>query len=440
MIRDNIITAQRVKQNNQEFLISIFTIGQILTFTRYTERLIVYYDENNIPKYNPQIQRKVENIRVEKIADFLLEDSDALFPTNIVLSIPSPVIESIENVDESNVKVILDKSVFSEIKKIDGDIYLTIIDGQHRIRGIERAIERMSQEINELQEKYKVSLKIEIAKLIEKNILQLNNLLNIDLLVSFFVDPTLEFQAMIFSTINRTQKTVPAGLVSSLFGLTDKDTPQKTSLEIVLALNSFRSSPFYNRIKLYGGQYERNQSPPLTQAAMVKSIIELICTSIRESERDRFRDRKELSVNINSDLPFRYYYSINNDQFITDILFSFFSAVRKIFLRNGEILWDFEENTKPQNILQTTVGYQALLSLLVDILAVEKLDTKRDKISTYEEYLAKCVNVDFADQHRYPFTSRSAKVFYYDLSLLIWPPKDNSDDRLKRLRELLDKN
>ncbi|SOD88953.1 DGQHR domain-containing protein [Spirosoma fluviale] len=440
MIKDNIITAQRVKQNNQEFLISIFTIGQILTFTRYTERLIVYYDENNIPEYNPQIQRKVENIRVEKIADFLIEDSDALFPTNIVLSIPSPVIESIENIDESTVKVILDRSVFSEVKKVNGDIYLTIIDGQHRIRGIERAIERISQEIAELQKKYEVSLKIDIEKALERKKLQLMNLLNINLLVSFFIDPTLEFQAMIFSTINRTQKTVPAGLVSSLFGLTDKDTPQKTSLEIVLALNSFKSSPFYNRIKLYGGRYERNQSPPLTQAAMVKSLIELICTSIRESERDRFRDRKELSINVNPSLPFRFYYATNNDQFITDILFSFFSAVRNTFLRNGVILWNFEDNTKPQNILQTTVGYQALLSLLVDILAVEKLDNRRDKISTYEEYLGKCVSVDFADQQRYPFTSRSAKVFYYDLSLLIWPPKSSSDDRVKRLRELLDKN
>lgn len=439
MINHNIVIAKKVKQNNQEFLVGIFSIRQILTFTKYTERLIVYYDDNNIPQYNSQIQRKVENVRVEKIADFLLENSDALFPTNIVLAIPNAVIETIENISDSNIEITLNQSVFSEIQKNDGYVYLTIIDGQHRIRGIERAIERIRSEIADLQKIYLDSYNADIKKKIDKKSLQLNDLLNIDLVVSFFIDPTLEYQAMIFSTINRTQKTVPASLVSSLFGLTDKDTPQKTALEIVLALNGFSKSPFYNRIKLYGGKYERNQSPPLTQAGMVKSIIELICTSIRESERDRFRERSHLSININSDLPFRFYYSKDNDQFITDILFSFFSAVRNVFVINGVSQWNFEVNTKPKNILQTTVGYQALLNLLVDILSIETKDDRRDKINTYEEYLTKCVNVKFSDQQRYPFTSISKTILYLDMSLLIQLPLNNEDPRMEKLNDALKK-
>ena len=87
---------------------------------------------------------------------------------------------------------------------------------------------------------------------------------------------------MVFSTINRTQKKVSADLVSSLFGLNTGDTPQKTALQIVLSLNGHESSPFYKRIKLYGGSYSKQISPPLSQSAMVNSITKLIC---EKSER-----------------------------------------------------------------------------------------------------------------------------------------------------------
>lgn len=439
MIKDTLITASRVKQNNQEFLVGIFSIKQILSFTKYTERLIDHFDENNFPVYNPRVQRKIEPGRVEKIADFLTDDPDAIFPTNIVLSIPNAAIESIEDVEGAMVQILLNEKVFKEIEKSNGDVYLTVIDGQHRISGIEKAIERLRAELKSLQNVYNSSKSEEFDKKIKKKTTQLNNLLNINLLVSFFIDPSLEFQAMIFSTINRTQKSVPQSLVSSLFGLTEKDTPQKSGLEIVLALNAFEKSPFYNRVKLHGGKYQRNQSPPLTQAAMVKSIVELISSNQRELERDRFRERSELLVNCGPDFPFRTYYANNNDKFITDILFSFFTAVRETFKKEGVSIWDFEENTKPKNILHTTVGYQALLDLLVDILAKETSDDERDKIETYERYLIKCKNLNFEDQQRYPFTSISKTIFYLDMHLHIWKPTNEHDERIKKRDEALKK-
>ena len=70
------------------------SIRDILTYTRYTERLIIGFDEDEKPIYNPHIQRKVETARVNKIADFLINDSEAMFPTNIVLGIPMSMISS----------------------------------------------------------------------------------------------------------------------------------------------------------------------------------------------------------------------------------------------------------------------------------------------------------------------------------------------------------
>ncbi|MEE6130532.1 DGQHR domain-containing protein, partial [Chryseobacterium arthrosphaerae] len=151
---------------------------------------------------------------------------------------------------------------------------------------------------------------------------RLNDLLNIQLVVTFFIDKTLEYQAMIFSTINRTQKRVSQSLVYSLFGLDTDDTPQKTALEIVLRLNGHPKSPFYKRIKLYGASYNKNDTPPLSQATMVKSIVSLISENLRESENDRYKKRKELlkrSTNSIKFLPFRNYYATDRDSMISDI-------------------------------------------------------------------------------------------------------------------------
>ena len=306
-----------VIQNQQDFLISVFNIGTILKFTKYTKRLIVGYDEDNLPIYNPQIQRELENPRVQKIADFLIEDPNAIFPTNIVLHIPTVIIES-QNLNGSFIEIELDPKVMDEVKKSKvqddaGDIYITIIDGQHRIRGIEVAIDRLDMEIKTITDDLKDNKNnIDLKKKLNDYSQRKNDLLNMQLIVSFFIDKTLEYQAMIFSTINRTQKRVSDNLVSSLFGLTTNDSPQKTALQVVLALNAHEKSPFYNRVNLYGKEYVRNQNPPLSQATMVKSIINLICENLRESERDRFKDRillNERRTGTTKYLPFREYYA-----------------------------------------------------------------------------------------------------------------------------------
>lgn len=437
---DNVISTQRVRQNNQEFLVGIFSIRQILMFTRYTERLIVGYDDDNFPIYNREIQRKTEKSRVDKIADFLINDPDATFPTNIVLAVPGPVIESLED-EEGFVRLRLKKMVFDEVAKPKGDVHLTIIDGQHRIKGVEQAIWRLNQQVKSLTGAQRLSTEDgPLQDRLDYFIKRLDELKSIELMVTFFIDPTLEFQAMIFSTINRTQKSVPQSLVYELFGLSSGDSPQKTALQITLSLNSYDGSPFYKRVKLHGGSYATNQSPPLTQAMMVKSLIDLISVNIREAENDRFRARKELLKGGNDNHLFRKYYARDEDDKIADIMFSFFEAVRRTFVdENGMSIWDFpSEITKPKNILHTTVGYQALLLLLADILKKTKEEDK-DKVETYQLFLEKVNNIDFYNNERYPYTSKSRKIFYYDLSLNIWPPQNNQDERLKKLQESLSK-
>lgn len=327
-----------VQQNGQDFIIGKASIKDILTYTRYTERLIIGFDEDEKPIYNPHIQRKVETSRVNKIADFLINDPEAMFPTNIVLGIPMSMISS-QFSHDGIIEISLDEKVTSQIKLAkegyqDADVFITIIDGQHRIRGIEVAIERLQEEA---QRDNNISAHT-----------KLENLLNVELAISYFIDKSLEYQAMIFSTINRTQKRVSQDLVYSLFGLSSEDTPYKTALEVTLALNAHPKSPFYHRIKLYGGEYDKKMSPPLSQATMIKSIVGLISESLRESENDKYKKRKELKEQKGQKfLPFRKFYANNQDSLISDCLFYFFSTIQSKFPQ----YWIYDGLSKPQNIL-----------------------------------------------------------------------------------------
>ncbi|MFH6964211.1 DGQHR domain-containing protein [Flavobacterium plurextorum] len=426
MEKQNIIDAKKVTQNNQEFLIGIFRYEQVRDFTRYTKRLIigftdveeedqVFEDQRQIaPQYNPEIQRKTNNSKVEGIAEFLINDSSAMFPTNIVIGIPQVVIDSKTEDEHGNTKIILNPIVKEELRKKDGDVFLTIIDGQHRIKGIERAIEKLKTLISNLNDNNENVTNVSESQRLTKI---LNRLYKLELIVTFFIDPTLEYQAMIFSTINKTQTKVPENLVFSLFGLTKDDTPQKTSLEVVLALNGIEKSPFFNRIKLVGGNYNRGDLIPLSQATMVKSILFRICKNQREAEIERNKTREQLNNNL-SNLPFRSYYANNNDRMIIRILYSFFSAVRDTFVdANDETYYWNLDSTENLNVLQTNVAYQALIKILIDLLKIIPEDKKDDK-KTYSEYLEKVSRINWKDdglEKRYPFTSKSINVLYNDL-------------------------
>lgn len=407
-----------VRQNGQDFLIGKASIRDILSYTRYTERLIIGFDENERPIYNEHVQRKVETARVNKIADFLIYDLEATFPTNIVLGIPMSMI-SYQVFNKGIVEISLDERVSNQIQLAkngvkDADIFITIIDGQHRIKGIEVAIERLENEITRSNS--------DLARA------KLENLLNIELAVSYFIDKSLEYQAMIFSTINRTQKRVSQDLVYSLFGLSSDDTPYKTALEVTLALNAHPKSPFYHRIKLYGGEYNNRMSPPLSQATMIKSIVGLISENLREAENDKYRKRKELKTQKGQKfLPFRNFYANNQDSMISDCLFYFFNTIQTQFPQ----YWLYDGLSKPQNILQSTVGYEALLLLLVEILKRNNF-TSFDS-ETFKDYILPLKDISFDDTNLYSMSTKGKRILHLTMSLAVFPASDENDERIYKL-------
>lgn len=425
-----IIKGFPVVQNDQEFIIGKMKINDLLRFTKYTERLIIGFDNEEKPIYNEHVQRKVEQSRVNKIADYLINDKEATFPTNIVLGIPIEAIQE-QQKKEDIIEIHLIEDVFYQVEKSkekgeDTDTYITIIDGQHRVRGVEIAIDKLTKDLQKLEEKGDVDNTYVIKK--EK----LNNLLSIEIVVSYFIDKSLEYQAMIFSTINRTQKRVSQDLVYSLFGLSTDDTPYKTALEVVLALNAHKKSPFYKRIKLYGGNYRKGESPPLSQATMIKNIVALISETLRESENDKYRKRKELRKrNNNKFLPFRDFYANDQDGMISDCLFFYFNSVKKRYPQ----LWSYDGISKPQNIFQSTVGFEALLSLMVEILQEEEIDSFT--VDTFDSYLSRIGNIDFSDTSTFPMSTNGKRILYLTLSLEIYPKQIKAGQKEKELQRLI---
>lgn len=422
-----IIKGFPVSQNGQDFILGKASIGEIIRYTMYTERLIIAYDEEERPIYNEHVQRKVDSSRTRQIANFLLNDKEAIFPTNIVLNIPINIIDSQEENDGIITLTLVD-NVAEQIEKArcegsdKADIFVTIIDGQHRIRGIEVAIEELSKRINKTTNpEEEEALKI-----------QLNNLLSMELVVSFFIDKDLEFQAMTFSTINRTQRRVSQDLVYELFGLTSDDSPQKTALEVALALNAHPKSPFYRRIKLYGGTYTKDDCRPLSQAAMIKSIIKGICSSLQSAEAERYQKRKEFKkTNSSRNLPFRQYYAENRDDLISDCMFYFFNSVRKYL---GQY-WNYDGQNKPQNILQSTVGYEAMMSLLAEIIQKEDI-VSFDK-DIFDKYIERLNGINFSDVESFPMTTKGKNIIYYTMSLAVFPSDDPNDERRRKLKDVL---
>lgn len=433
MTNNFILKTQRVEQNNQEFLLGIFCIKDILKFTRHTEYTILGFDEenDNKPITKKEVQRKLIPSKVNSIVDFLIHDPLAIFPTNLVISIPNHVISE-QMYDEVTgwYKIHLEDKVYSEVEKIDsgmtGDIYLSIIDGQHRVRGIEKTISYLKEEIILCEKMLRVSKKTkEYTKKLSELKLKLNSINEIQLPVSFFIDPVLEYQAMIFSTINRTQTKVPPDLVYSLFGLTKSDSPQKTALNIVNTLNGKENSPFHKRIRLAGSGtkeaklFYKGGNPVLSQATFVRAVLNMICANTQEQDIARHKDRKYLLSNPNKELPFRKYYGSNNDERIIRIIFSFFKAVKKVFTSGGISLWEFKENNtrKPTNILQTTVGFLALMEILKLSLKVIN-EEDNDRIESYYNLLKLAEDLDFIDNNepkKYPFANKTKNIIIFDI-------------------------
>jgi DGQHR domain-containing protein len=402
------ILSQKVVQNSVEFFIGKIKAKELLKMVSVTNRAITGFDDEGRPIYNKYIQRKPNPQRVKSIKEYLLSDEDACFPNNILISIPSILLA-----DEPSLQPSFDDLYLVNIDKkrinifsTEAPIYLQIFDGQHRFRGVQEAVEELRNTNNDND--------------------KLEQLENFEFTVSLFIDAEIEFQAMLFSVINRTPVRVSQDLVFDLFGLTTKDSPQKTALAIVLKLNGVKTTetgdlgPFYKRVRLLAKK-EKGFDSPISQGIFVKTILGLISPTPSKAEEERIHYRGDLIHGGSSRTIFRNWYANDKDNNIYKTILNFFIAVRSTFIdKDGKSYWDF--NVTPENAMQRTIGFIALIEVLIEIFP-DSLAEKDISVEFFRKYLNKAKDIKLIDSsgnRPYPYTSRGSKMLEIDLKNLIF--------------------
>lgn len=278
---------------------------------------ISYADVRRLEKRDVEsylgIERPLSPKRVEELKQYV-DTLDATFPTGVILAISSEHASFDPKTGEMHITA--------------GDDIAKIIDGQHRIAGLER---------------------------FDGNTFEMN--------VVIFIDMDIEDQAMVFATINLAQTKVSKSLVYDLYEYTRTRSPQKSAHNIARLLNSREKSPFHNRIKILGtADPEVGRFQILTQATFVEALIRMISGNIAKAQKDRDdikRRRRLTSTEQESrDLVFRNMFIDKKDAGIARVVWRYFAAVKDRWPR----AWD--DVGRGGSMLPRTNGFRALMRLL----------------------------------------------------------------------------
>lgn len=316
-------------------------------------------------------QRDYDITRVNKIANFLETEEFPFFPNTVICT--AELINAVEDFD-----ITLDSSFedfaslkdrpkhLSFLQQMGGIFYLyvpytsntlLVIDGQHRMRGLEKTTKELKT--------------------------------NYEVLVSLILNYDRSVVAKLFYTINYEQKSVNKSLLYHLMGEFSTDLDEITFMHnTIKVLNELDYSPFHNKIKMLGinpknsSQNDRN-SLTISQAFFLDYLIKTIS---KNSANSLFQ-------------PIFMWYFKNSDYQIDIIRFlvKYFDAIKSIKKQD----WD-NPNT---SVLTKGIGIAALLKVLhvffvkifIDVL---KRDPKGISDITEEFLKAKLKgleNVDFSN-------------------------------------------
>lgn len=244
------------------------------------------------------VQRYLNEQRASDIAKFC-QRNDAIFPTPIIVSLNTDFVAS--NRLEGNIipKLIIEtgeSSFDSSLKPF------SIIDGQHRLAGIE---EYFSDRIHSPDKKFTLPLII-------------------------YKDATIETSAKIFVTINANQRSVDSSTISQLFGVIYKNsnlyTVESFASTVVNTLNDTKHSPFYMQIRMLGRTIYGHEF--ISQGTVAKKIIDRITSN---SHKDNLAIEKGWSLEDDNKKIFRTAFIKNKPEEVAEFMINYFSAFELSF-------------------------------------------------------------------------------------------------------------
>jgi DGQHR domain-containing protein len=310
--------ALRVQQPIGDIFIASMSAELIQKIAFFDVRRVLEKDRD-VEKYLG-IQRPLNLNRVEQIKSYV-RYQDASFPTSIIIAIESDYV----TYDENTLEMTISNTRAGDPKPSTAMANLArVIDGQHRIAGLEN---------------------LESGK-------------NFDVITSIFVGSDISDQAYIFATVNLEQTKVNKSLAYDLFELARTRSPYRTCHNIAVTLDTFKTSPFHQRIKRLGVARLDRPKETLTQATFVDGLIRYISDDPK-GDRDALLSGKrlrELSGPALARFCFRNLFISGEDIKIGKIYEQYFLAVEERWPEAWKLV-------RPRMILNRTNGYRALSSL-----------------------------------------------------------------------------
>lgn len=108
-------------------------------------------------------------------------------------------------------------------------------------------------------------------------------------------------------------------------------------------------------------------------------------------------------------------------------MFYYFCSIRKCFGQE----WTYDGLSKPNNILQSTVGYEALLKILV--LIMNENPQSEYSESFFDTYIERLKGLDVT---KFPMSTIGKKLFYDSLFVKLFPHNSSVGDVQKEMEDL----
>lgn len=360
-----------VEQPVGSFFIGVMKASSLLSICKFDYRRMQY--QNGYIDFLG-IQRELNLKRIDDLKKYV-GTVDACFPTSIVISID----EKCASVQETEIVGAKIMKIFAHEDAIQPELSIplaqvaSIIDGQHRLRGLEEA-----------------------------------GMEDFELTVSIFIGADDATEAMVFSIVNLAQTKVNKSLVYDLFALANSRSPEKTCHEIVVALDQMEESPFQNKIKRLGVATEGRFGETLSQATIVKGILPYI-TSDPVEDRDRGKRFGFWDPVLAKDVQkriFAKFFRDEQDVKILDNLLNYFRAVKE----RWPVAWD---RGGTGNILIRTNGFNGLIRFLRPAYLYHTSEPRVVSQREYEEIFARVdlADEDFNPQRFLPGSSGSTAIY-----------------------------
>jgi DGQHR domain-containing protein len=311
----------KVSQPLGDFYIVSMPAADIVRITYFDVRRVMR-EQRDVERYLG-IQRPLRPERVGQIAQYV-STIDAVFPTGIIVAVDYRC--ALVNEDENKITF---KNYIEEENENNNIFYRNIarvLDGQHRLAGLEDAVEAQS-----------------ISG-------------NFDVNVVVFVGIDIADQANVFATVNLQQTKVNKSLAYDLYDLMKSRSPQRVCHNIAVTLDRDKQSPFFQRIKRLGIATLGRTSETLTQATFIEPLMSLL-TKNPMGDRDLYLRGKKpglLPMAEQVKHPLQVFLVEEMDFDLTDLIWNYFEAIRNRWPQ----AWDSREGGM---MLNRTNGYRALM-------------------------------------------------------------------------------